>query len=373
MLIAEACFALCFHLAPAPRGVRIIPMKKLHVVCVDDEAIITESLRRELSGGLPRLGVESALRGEDALKIMEEILEEGGEPAVLVTDERMPGMKGHELLLEARKRYPRMYGILLTGYSDIEAIAHAVNDAGLFRYIQKPWHRRDLILAVDKAAELYEKESELAELRVRIEQLNQALVAALENAAHEFDSETYGHVQRVACYAALLGRKLGLADEDVRKLFLYAPLHDIGKAGLPHDILNKPGALSAEEFDVVKRHVEIGARLLKSMDLDPFALELILYHHERWDGDGYLAELSGEGIPLSARITALADVLDAMLTKRSYKDAMSFKAVAAYIESKAGTQFDPAVVAAFMKDIEAFQSVSAGGAAEICAQFKGGL
>ncbi len=345
-------------------------MGKLFVVCVDDEAIITESLKRELQRELPRLGIESALGGEDALQLLEDIAADGGEPAVLVTDEKMPGMRGHELLREARLRYPRMYGILLTGYSDIEAITLAVNEAGLFRYIRKPWERRDLAMAVARAAELYEREREVEALHLKVEQLNRALVAALETVAHEYDPDTYCHVQRVACYAALLGRTMGLPEESVQKLFMYAPLHDIGKAGIPHDILSKPGTLTGEEFSLIKKHVEIGIKLLKSIDVDPFVLDLILYHHERWDGTGYLAEVSGEDIPMSARITALADVLDAMLCKRPYKDALPFTEVAAHIESEAGTHFDPAVVAAFKSERDTFERISNGTAADLCQQFK---
>ncbi|OHD80663.1 MAG: hypothetical protein A3J97_09485 [Spirochaetes bacterium RIFOXYC1_FULL_54_7] len=145
-----------------------------------------------------------ALGGIEALQLLEDIVADGGVPAVLVTDEKMPGMRGHELLREARLRYPRMYGILLTGYSDIEAITLAVNEAGLFRYIRKPRERRDLAMAVARAAELYAREREVEALHLKVEQLNGALVAALETAAHEHDPDTYSHVQRVARYAALL-------------------------------------------------------------------------------------------------------------------------------------------------------------------------
>jgi len=345
-------------------------MEKRYVVCVDDEVIITESLRRELRSQLPHLMVEAAYSGERALALLDEISKGGGETAVLVTDERMPGMKGHVLLKEARALYPNINGILLTGYSDIDAIMQAVNEAGLFRYMHKPWEKRDLVMAVTQAAELYERGRELESLRHRIEQLNVSLVAALENSSYDGDPDTFSHVHRVACYAALLGKKMGVPDPVVRKLYLYAPLHDIGKAGIPHDILAKPGSLTKQEFDVVKKHVEIGAKLIKTVDVDPLALDLILYHHERWDGKGYLAEVSGDNIPLVARITALADVLDAMLSKRAYKNAMPFDEVAIAIEADAGTRFDPAVVAAFTANKELFRDISLGGMAPYCTEFR---
>ncbi|MFA6506473.1 MAG: HD domain-containing phosphohydrolase [Treponemataceae bacterium] len=345
-------------------------MSERYIICVDDEAIITESLKRELRTGFPSMRVESAYSGEDALALLAEIAADSGEPAVLVTDERMPGMPGHVLLREARRQFPRLYGILLTGYSDVEAIAEAVNEAGLYRYIHKPWERRDLAMAVGRAAELYDRETELDSLRHRIDQLNMAMVAALENTAHEDDPGTYTHVQRVACYAALIGKKLGLPVSEVRKLYLYAPLHDIGKSGIPHDILAKPGKLSVEEFAVVKKHVSIGANLLKSVDIDPIARDLILYHHENWDGKGYLAELSGADIPLVARITALADVLDAMLCVRPYKAPLPFDIVAAEIAANSGRKFDPAVVDAFMSDLPLFRRVAEGEMNTICAEFR---
>ena len=345
-------------------------MSDRYIVCVDDETIITESLTRELRMGFPSMNVESAYSGEDALKLLTEIKDDGGEPAVLVTDERMPGMSGHLLLRQARLQFPKLYGILLTGYSDIDAIADAVNEAGLFRYMHKPWERRDMFLAVSRAAELYDREVELETLRRKIDQLNTAMVAALENSAHEDDPATYGHVQRVACYAAVLGKKVGLSSPDLRRLYLYAPLHDIGKSGIPHDILAKPGKLSAEEFEIVKGHVAIGAKILKSVEIDEMAKNLILYHHEQWDGKGYLAELAGTDIPLVARITALADVLDAVVCKRPYKDPIPFDLVAEEIRENSGKKFDPSVVDAFVSDLPLFRRIAMGELKEICAEFR---
>ncbi len=329
------------------------------IVCVDDEAIIAESLRRELKADFPGAVVVAAYSGPEALSLMAEHAEAGRVPAVLVTDERMPQMPGHLLLREARLRYPDLYGILITGYLDFNSIAEAVNEAGLFRYVHKPWERRDLAMAVGRALDLYDRDRELVQLRAEIQRLNTALIAALEHAGSEEPRETdFRHVQRVGCFSALLAKKLGLDAHFIRKLYLYAPLHDIGKSGIPHDILNKPGRLSEEEFDIIKTHVAIGTRILKSIEVDPIARDLILYHHERWDGKGYLAELSGERIPISARIVALADTLDAMMSRRSYKDERTFNDAADEILQLSGTRFDPAVVDAFARDREEFRKIA---------------
>ncbi len=335
-------------------------MNERYIVCVDDEAIITVSLKQELRAAFPSYKVESALSAMEALELMKELLADGDEPAVLVTDERMPGMNGHELMVEARKILPNLYSILLTGYTDIEALAVAINQAGLFRYIKKPWDRNDLALAVGKALSLYEAEREVRYLRSQVEKLNLAIVSALENSAHEDDPATYGHVQRVAFYATILARALGLEENETRRIRLYAPLHDIGKSGIPHDILTKPARLDPQEFETIKQHVAIGERILSSIDVDPLARDIILYHHEHWDGDGYLAKLKGEEIPLAARIVAVADVVDAMLSPRPYKDALPFEEVIRYVNASAGTHFDPAVVTAFNASSDEIRAIASG-------------
>lgn len=335
-------------------------MNERYIVCVDDEAIITVSLKQELRAAFPSCKVESALSAAEALELIEELLADGDEPAVLVTDERMPGMNGHELMVEARKLVPDLYSILLTGYTDIEALAVAINQAGLFRYIKKPWDRSDLALAVGKALSLYEAEREVRYLRAQVEKLNLAIVSALENTAHEDDPTTYGHVQRVAFYATILARSLGLEENEVRRIRLYAPLHDIGKSGIPQGLLTKPARLDPQEFETIKQHVAIGSRILSNTDVDPLALDIILYHHERWDGSGYLAELKGAAIPLAARIVAVADVVDAMLSPRPYKEAQPFEEVVAYVTASAGSHFDPAVVEAFKASIDEIRAISRG-------------
>lgn len=341
-----------------------------YVLCVDDEAIITESLKRELRNDLPHLRVEAAYSGEAALKLMEEIGQDGAEPSVLVTDERMPGMKGHSLLQEGRRRYPRLFGILLTGFSDIDAIAQAVNEASLFRYFKKPWKRYDLVKAVRRATELYDRESEFTALLRRGEELNFALISALENPEQAGAADSVCRVHRVACVAALLGRRMGLPESEVRRLYLYAPFHDIGKIGISSEILKKSGTLSPKEFEAAKQHIRIGARLLESVDIDSTTRDLILYHHERWDGQGYLAEMRGEDIPLSARITALADVFDTMLADRPYQKASSFDDAVREIEADSGTRFDPSVVAAFQAEKDSLRRIASGQVDEYRSQFQ---
>ncbi len=335
-------------------------MKDRYILCVDDEPLITTSLRQELRAAFPAYKVESALSGAEALDLMKELLLEGAKPAVLVTDERMGKISGHELMIEARRLFPNLYSILLTGYTDIDALTKAINEGGLFRYIKKHGERRDLTLAVGKALSLYKAEREVCELKAQIEKLNYAVVAALENKAHKGDEYTYTHVQRVARYAEELAETIGLDTSEVNRIRLYAPLHDIGKSAIPSEILNKKASLSSEEFELVKTHVEEGAELLSKIELDPVAKDIILYHHERWDGSGYQKKLKGEDIPLSARIVAVADVADAMLSPRPYTGPLPYSEVADYICEKSGSQFDPQVVEAFCSKRERMQEIAEG-------------
>jgi len=336
------------------------------VLCVDDDAIIAESIRQELKRSVKDANIETALSGDEALAYLDEIKKNNTELATLITDERMPGIKGHELLKLVRDRHPGTYGILLTGYADLDAIGVAVNDAGLFRFMQKPWNRADLAIAVRRALDLYRRDKEVKELRAQVEKVNLAFVALLENPQLGKDPDTVDHVKRVACHAALLGQRMGYEENEVRKLFFYTPLHDIGKYTVPQRILGKPGRLDETEFAIVKQHVAEGARMLESVDIETMAHNIILYHHEKWDGSGYLAGLSGPAIPSEARIVALADILDAMVSVRPYKPALPFDEVAAHLFSQSGSHFDPEVIEAFRGDLDAHRAIAGG---EIPAEF----
>jgi hypothetical protein len=168
-------------------------------------------------------------------------------------------------------------------------------------------------------------------------------------AAEYRDDNTHEHTQRVGHMAALLARKAGLGDRMVHLVREAAPLHDLGKIAIPDTILLKPGRLSEEEFEVVKTHALLGARVVSGgeSELLEVAERIVRHHHERWDGTGYPDALAGEDIPVVARIAAVADVFDVLVHERPYKDSWSVEAAAEEIRKGAGTQFDPSVVEAF--------------------------
>jgi len=199
-----------------------------------------------------------------------------------------------------------------------------------------------------------ENELKLLEIKVRqrtrqFEELTLAIVAALERASELNDRETGNHILRVGRYSEIIAEALGLAPEFLAKIRLYAPLHDVGKVAIPDSILQKTAPLSPEEFDMMKKHTLYGYELLSMAKADDVAKNIALSHHERADGSGYPFGLSGEAIPLEARVVSLADVFDAITTKRPYKKAMSFKDAVTYIEVDSRELFDPDTVNALIK------------------------
>lgn len=178
------------------------------------------------------------------------------------------------------------------------------------------------------------------------------ILNSLIQVLQECDKDTEAHVHRTQRMAEELGRRLGLNDDEQSKLALLAILHDIGKVGIPLDILNKPGKLTADEWTVIKGHVDKGARIASSsVELNVIS-DLILYHHERWDGKGYPSGLSKESIPLLSRIIAVVDSYDAMVYNRSYRNALGDEYARQELRRNAGTQFDPGIVSIFLQMLE---------------------
>jgi putative two-component system response regulator len=189
-----------------------------------------------------------------------------------------------------------------------------------------------------------------------------ATVAALEKATEMSDQETGHHMMRVADYSALLAEEMGVGLEMCEKIRLYAPLHDVGKVGVKHEILKKEGVLTRVEFEEMKKHTVFGYELLSAARADDVARNIALSHHERIDGSGYPHGLHGTAIPLEARVVAVADVFDALTTQRRYKDAMDPDEAHKMISLELGTRFDPQVLGAFTRRfqdiISVFQSYS---------------
>ncbi|WP_182177681.1 HD domain-containing phosphohydrolase [Methylobacterium radiotolerans] len=280
---------------------------------------------------------------------------------LVLVDCHMPGIDGIAFIRQMRTipHYAQVPIVMVT--SDIsDAVRLAALEAGATDFLDKSMQGVELTVrlrnlirlarAVRRLAEQAawldgEVEAALRHMREREEEIIFRLALAVEYR----DNDTGDHTWRVARYSQIVAEGLGLAPEICRNLYLAAPLHDVGKVGIPDGVLLKPGRLDRDEFDLVKTHPAIGRRILggSASELIRLAAEIAEFHHEKWDGGGYPHGLAGAAIPLSARIVAVADVFDALTTARPYKDAMSFDAALDCIRAESGRHFDPDCVAAF--------------------------
>jgi putative nucleotidyltransferase with HDIG domain len=285
---------------------------------------------------------------------------------LVVSDIMMGGMSGVEMIPHVRRLAPDAVVVMISGVQTVESAIGALR-AGAFDYIMKPFDIRHVEAVVSRALEhqslraakrRYENYLEEMVAR-RTEELDRALssledayrttLRALTAALEARDSETHGHSERVVNFSLRLGRELGLDAEGLRALEFGSLLHDIGKIGVPDSILRKPSKLSAAEWEKMRHHPLHGQKILRGIKFLEGASRVVAEHHEKWDGTGYPRGLRGEEIDLNARIFAVADAFDAMVSDRVYRRGRSYEEAAAELDDFAGTQFDPAVVAAFRR------------------------
>ncbi|HTJ59089.1 MAG TPA: HD domain-containing phosphohydrolase [Devosiaceae bacterium] len=327
----------------------------MRILIVDDSRSSLALLAAQV-GELGAHQIESFLDPEDALE-----RSAGEQFDLVILDNVMPKMDGVELTrrLRATERYRLIPIVMVTSDVDralrLEAIAAGAND-----FLTKPFDAVELQARVRNLLALRQSQIELADRALwlmrevktatrHVVEREEELIWRLARAIEYRDGDTGGHVSRVAQISRMIAQSLGLSAERCHIIYLAAPLHDIGKIGIPDAILGKPGKLSPEEMATMRRHVTIGARILErgSSELIRSAELIAQSHHERWDGNGYPDRLSGEDIPIEARIVAIADVFDALCSERPYKAAWPIEKAYAEILRGRGTQFDPACVAAF--------------------------
>ncbi len=274
-------------------------------------------------------------------------------PDLILLDVMMPGLSGHEVCrrLKAHPDRRRIPVIFVTAMDAMEDERLGL-DIGAVDYIVKPFNPAIVQARVRTHLALYDQSRELERMvaqrtRELLNSRNQ-IIRRLGRAAEFKDNETGNHVLRMSQYARLIAVAAGLGEAAADIIFSTAPMHDVGKLGIPDHILRKPATLSAEEWAIMKQHPAIGAEIIGEHEDDLLATARViaLTHHERWDGDGYPARLAGAAIPLVGRIVAVADVLDALLSARPYKPAYSLAQSMAYIDDQAGKHFDPALVRA---------------------------
>jgi putative two-component system response regulator len=327
------------------------------IMIVDDESAIRNNLSRILSRRYQTIESDC---GEAAIKYLEET--DQNRPDCLILDIMMPGIDGIETAHKIREMHPyeKIPIIFITALNGTGQKFDAFKSGGV-DYITKPFDVCEVQLRVDTHVELKRSRDNLDSLvnekTKRIQDLTLSLVTALEHANLYNDSDTGDHIKRVSKYSTIIARAYGCDNEFIKNIELYASLHDIGKVGIPDAILKKTGRYEPEEYEEMKKHVVIGGRMLDSVELDPMARNIVVYHHEKWDGSGYAAGLKGEEIPLEARIVAIADVFDALTTKRVYKPAFTLEKSRQIIQEESSTHFDPNIVSVFISEFKAITSV----------------
>lgn len=318
------------------------------ILAVDDEIGIVDSL----SIFLKRSGYSFA--GEtDPAKAIERIKNEHFD--LLLLDFLMTPLHGDQVVEEIRKFNKDLYIILLTGHKDLAPPLETIRRLDIQSYCEKSDKFDQLLLLIESGIKSVEQMQEIKKINVELsetyEKLEKAYMESIETIRYTVEAKdlyTRGHSDRVSEYSVLIGKKLGLNDEDIRRLRIGGLFHDVGKIGVPDSILQKNAKLTDDEYSQIKNHPTIGAHILSTASIFQDIIPIVKHHHERYDGNGYPSSLKGEEIPYLARIATVADSFDAMTSRRVYRDSLPMDIVISEIEKNKGTQFDPQVADAFL-------------------------
>jgi putative two-component system response regulator len=317
---------------------------KQTVLIVDDEPTNLRVLNQVLSDNYKLIFAKS---GQEALRLVEK-----DQPELILLDVMMPEITGYEVCqsLKNSHQFKSIPIIFVTALNDSGDEAKGLN-MGAVDYISKPISPAVVKARVKTHLSLVDAE-ELRATRLQV-------IQRLGRASEYKDNETGMHVMRMSHYSRVLALAYGFSENDADNLFNAAPMHDIGKIGIPDSIMLKPGKLTDEEFEIMKQHPEIGAEILGESDSDLIALAKMvsMTHHEKWNGTGYPKQLKGEEIPIEGRIVALADVFDALTSVRPYKEAWSIEKAMAFIHEQKNKHFDPELVDLFEQQLEAILDI----------------
>ena len=355
------------------------PVQNHTVLFVDDEVNILKALQRLLRN--EPIDVLTANSPAEAFELIDRV-----GPQVIVSDQRMPEMSGVDFLSAVRDRHSDVVRMMLTGYTDMTIAVEAINKGEIYRLITKPWNDEELKATLRQAFDHYDLKAEIKRLNsvtreqnFKLQDMNKNLeekvrertkqldgkntelktayiqtIRALAEAIDAKDAYTRGHSERVAVYASRIARELNLRKELIERVYFAGLLHDVGKIGIPDAIITKPDRLNEAEYEEIKRHPEIGAKILEPVEFLRSVVPCVRHHHEWYDGcqHGYPDRLAGDQIPLPSRVIVVADTVEAMTSDRPYRKALPIDVVVKEMHKYSGTQFDPVVVEAFLRLLE---------------------
>jgi putative nucleotidyltransferase with HDIG domain len=351
-------------------------MHRHAVLFVDDEINILKAVKRLLRN--EPWEVLCASRPQEALEMLDTSAVQ-----VVVSDQRMPEMSGVDLLAAVRERHTDVVRMMLTGYTEMNVAVEAINRGEIFRLITKPWNDEELKATLRQAFDHFDLKEEIKRLNqvtreqnFKLQDMNRNLeykvrdrtkqlaekhaelrtayiqtIRALAEAVDAKDAYTRGHSERVGVYASKIAREVGLPRELIERVYIAGLLHDVGKIGIRDYVITKPDRLTAEEYEEIKRHPEIGAKILEPVSFLSDVVDCVRHHHEWFDGSsrGYPDNLRGDRIPLPSRIILVADTVEAMTSDRPYRRGLALETVVRELHKYSGSQFDPTCVDACLR------------------------
>ena len=323
-------------------------IKPYKIMAIDDDQGVLDSLKVVLKrNGYELTCYQNPIEGINALK--------NDKYDVLLLDFIMNELHGDQVVSEIRNFDQQLYIILLTGHKDLAPPLGTLKQLDIQGYCEKSDNLNQLILLVESAIKSVSQMRTINNINEELEEKNKDLekayldtIGIIRQTVEAKDPYTKGHSDRVSKYSVLIGRKLGLDEKELHVLEIGGFFHDIGKIGIPDNILLKEAKLNYEEYEQIKKHPLIGANILIGVKMFEEIIPIVLHHHERFDGKGYPNGLFGENIPYLARIVSVADAYDAMTTKRSYRNALPIEVAIAELKKCSGMQFEPKIVDAFV-------------------------
>jgi putative two-component system response regulator len=335
----------------------VVNTSDCRVMIVDDDQEIRDVLRYILES--EGYSCTVAQDGEAAYERIKQF-----EPDVVITDVDMPKMDGIALIKLVKTEFDTDV-IVMTGFTPDFSYSEFI-EMGASDFVQKPVMPSEMVTRLQRVLRerCYRMEAKSAHQKLihAHEDLQSSYLDTIHRlvlAAEHKDEDTGDHIIRIGRFCALLARKLGLPEEEIETIGYAAPMHDIGKMGIPDRILLKPGKLTPQEFDIIKTHTTIGARILANSKSEVIrcAQQIAISHHERWDGNGYPRELRSDRIPLVGRIVTLADTFDALTSRRPYKSPYPLDLALEIMGKERGCQFDPLLFDLFMDNIDAIVAI----------------